>query len=121
SIIKLIPNPPGKIMNGRILFDSPQFKERIDLLATSDKKLCNIRGNEISMIFQEPMTSMNPVYTCGDQVTESLMLFKKLSKKDAKLKTIELFREVDLPRPEEIFNSYPHQISGGQKQRVMIA
>ena len=73
------------------------------------------------MIFQEPMTSLNPVYTCGDQVAEALMLHQKLSKKVAKQKTIELFKKVQLPRPESIFDTYPHQISGGQKQRVAIA
>ena len=80
-----------------------------------------IRGNEISMIFQEPMTSLNPVYTCGEQVMETLILHKKLNKEQAYQKTIDLFEKVLLPRPKEIFKSYPHQISGGQKQRVMIA
>src|SRR5476651_1221563 len=73
------------------------------------------------MIFQEPMTSLNPVYTCGDQVMEALLLHQKCTKKEAKERTIALFNEVQLPRPENIFDSYPHQISGGQKQRVMIA
>ncbi len=80
-----------------------------------------IRGNDIAMIFQEPMTSLNPVFTCGDQVMEAILLHQKVSKKEAKEKTIALFNEVQLPRPEDIFNAYPHQISGGQKQRVMIA
>jgi peptide/nickel transport system ATP-binding protein len=79
------------------------------------------RGNEIAMIFQEPMTSLNPVFTCGKQVMEAIQLHQKFSRKEAKEKTIELFKKVKLPRPEEIFASYPHQISGGQKQRVMIA
>jgi peptide/nickel transport system ATP-binding protein len=80
-----------------------------------------IRGNEIAMIFQEPMTSLNPVFTCGSQVMEAIMLHQKVNKQEAKEKTIALFKEVQLPRPESIFDAYPHQISGGQKQRVMIA
>jgi len=80
-----------------------------------------IRGNDIAMIFQEPMTSLNPVFTCGDQVMEAILLHQKVTKKEAKEKTIALFKTVQLPRPEAIFSSYPHQISGGQKQRVMIA
>ncbi len=93
----------------------------IELSSISNKEYQKIRGNEISMIFQEPMTSLNPVHKCGHQVTEAIMLHQKLSKKDAKAKAIELFNEVELPRPDKIYNSYPHQISGGQKQRVMIA
>ena len=79
------------------------------------------RGNELAMIFQEPMTSLNPVFTCGDQVMEAIMLHQNISKSDAKKLTIKLFEEVQLPDPERIFSTYPHQISGGQKQRVMIA
>ena len=79
------------------------------------------RGNEISMIFQEPMTSLNPVFTCGNQVMEAIMLHQKISKKEAKDLALKLFEEVQLPDPIRIFNTYPHQISGGQKQRVMIA
>ena len=81
----------------------------------------SFRGNDIAMIFQEPMTSLNPVFTCGDQVVEAIMLHQKVSKKEAKEITISLFEEVQLPDPERIFSTYPHQISGGQKQRVMIA
>ena len=81
----------------------------------------SLRGNEIAMIFQEPMTSLNPVYTCGDQVAEAIMLHQKVNKKEAKKITIELFKKVELPRPDVMFDTYPHQISGGQKQRVMIA
>ena len=79
------------------------------------------RGNEIAMIFQEPMTSLNPVFTCGDQVMEAIMLHQSISQSEAKELTIKLFEEVQLPDPERIFRTYPHQISGGQKQRVMIA
>ncbi len=120
SVMKLIPNPPGKIVGGSILFNSPS-KGIIDLTKLSEQEMLYERGNEIAMIFQEPMTSLNPVYTCGDQVMETLLIHKKLSKKEAKEKTIELFKKVELPRPEDIFHSYPHEISGGQKQRVMIA
>ncbi|WP_316797408.1 ABC transporter ATP-binding protein [Pedobacter agri] len=95
--------------------------EDISLLNLSSNEIRQIRGNQISMIFQEPMTSLNPVFTCGEQVAEAIILHQKVDKKTAKEKSIELFNEVQLPRPEKIFDSYPHQISGGQKQRVMIA
>jgi len=120
SIMRLIPNPPGKIVGGEISFHSTT-KGKTDLLKISEKEMRAFRGNEIAMIFQEPMTSLNPVYTCGNQVMEAIILHQKVSKKQAIEKTIELFKEVQLPRPEIIFESYPHQISGGQKQRVMIA
>lgn len=120
SVMRLIPNPPGKITNGEMLFHS-KSKGMIDLAKVSNKEMRQIRGNEIAMIFQEPMTSLNPVYSCGDQVSEVIMLHQKLSKKEARKKTIELFEKVKLPRPEAIYDTYPHQISGGQKQRVMIA
>ncbi len=120
SVMRLIKSPPGKIASGNILFNSPTLGP-VDITTLKDKALRQIRGNEISMIFQEPMTSLNPVYTCGYQVMESLILHKKLSKEEAKFQTIELFNKVKIPRPESIFKSYPHQISGGQKQRVMIA
>ncbi|RZL36461.1 MAG: ABC transporter ATP-binding protein [Pedobacter sp.] len=95
--------------------------EDISLLNLSSNEIRQIRGNQISMIFQEPMTSLNPVFTCGEQVAEAIILHQKVDKKTAKERSIELFNEVQLPRPEKIFDSYPHQISGGQKQRVMIA
>lgn len=120
SIMKLLPNPIGKIAGGEIIFDSPT-KGKIDLTKLTEKEMRHERGNEIAMIFQEPMTSLNPVYTCGNQVMEAIMLHQKMSKKDAKALTIELFNKVELPRAEAIFDCYPHQISGGQKQRVMIA
>ncbi len=120
SIMRLIPMPPGKITSGEILF-TPANGETQDLLKLSHEEIYNFRGNRISMIFQEPMTSLNPVFTCGFQVAETIMLHQNVSKKEAKERTIDLFKEVKLPRPENIFNSYPHQISGGQKQRVMIA
>ncbi|WP_412469199.1 ABC transporter ATP-binding protein [Pedobacter sp. KLB.chiD] len=95
--------------------------EDTSLLSLNSNEIRQIRGNQISMIFQEPMTSLNPVFTCGDQVAEAIILHQKVSKAEAKKQTIALFNEVQLPRPEKIFDSYPHQISGGQKQRVMIA
>jgi peptide/nickel transport system ATP-binding protein len=120
SVMRLIPNPPGKITGGEIIFHSKE-KGATDLLKLSEKEMREIRGNEIAMIFQEPMTSLNPVFTCGSQVMEAIMLHQKVNKQEAKEKTIALFKEVQLPRPEYIFDAYPHQISGGQKQRVMIA
>jgi peptide/nickel transport system ATP-binding protein len=119
STMRLIPNPPGKITNGEIIYHSD--KGPINLVEASEMEMRELRGNDIAMIFQEPMTSLNPVFTCGDQVMEAIILHQKISKKAAKEKTISLFKEVQLPRPEAIFDSYPHQISGGQKQRVMIA
>ncbi len=120
SLLKLIPEPPGKIMGGTIMFNSSRYGW-LDIVKAKERVLVSERGNEIAMIFQEPMTSLNPVFTCGRQVQEVIMLHQNLSAKQAKERTIELFKEVELPRPEEIFTAYPHQISGGQKQRVMIA
>ena len=120
SCMRLIPNPPGKISDGEIIFHQSE-DTKIDLLTISEEEMRSFRGNDIAMIFQEPMTSLNPVFTCGDQVVEAIMLHQKVSKKEAKEITISLFEEVQLPDPERIFSTYPHQISGGQKQRVMIA
>lgn len=120
SVMRLIPYPPGKITGGSIIYHS-KSQGSIDIATLPEKEMRKLRGNEIAMIFQEPMTSLNPVYTCGDQVMEAILLHQKVSKKEAKERTIDLFKEVQLPRPEAIFDSYPHQISGGQKQRVMIA
>lgn len=112
---------PGKINpNSQVIFHQKD-KEAIDFISLPDQEMRKFRGNRIAMIFQEPMTSLNPVFKCGDQVAEALILHMGMSKKEAKLRTIELFKEVLLPRPEAIYESYPHQISGGQKQRVMIA
>jgi peptide/nickel transport system ATP-binding protein len=120
SVMRLIPNPPGRIASGEIVFHHDTFGPR-DLTKLSEKEMRAIRGNDIAMIFQEPMTSLNPVFTCGDQVMEAILLHQKVNKQQAKQQTIDLFKRVQLPRPEAIFESYPHQISGGQKQRVMIA
>ena len=119
SAMRLIPSPPGLIKSGEILYH--KNKKTFDLLKLSEKEMQKYRGNDIAMIFQEPMTSLNPVFTCGDQVMEAIMLHQNLSKEESKELTIKLFKEVLLPRPENIFESYPHQLSGGQKQRVMIA
>jgi peptide/nickel transport system ATP-binding protein len=120
SIMHLIPSPPGKITGGEILYHSDKLGT-IDIVKIPKKAMRSLRGSEIAMIFQEPMTSLNPVYTCGEQVMEAVLLHQKVSKKEAKLRTVFLFKEVQLPRPKDIFYSYPHQLSGGQKQRVMIA
>ncbi len=119
SVMRLLP-PNGRITSGNIIYHSDNG-QTVDFLTFSEKEMQKFRGNKIAMIFQEPMTSLNPVHTCGRQVMEVLLLHAKLNKKQAKEKTISLFEEVLLPRPYEIFNSYPHQLSGGQKQRVMIA
>ncbi|MFK8008685.1 MAG: ABC transporter ATP-binding protein [Saprospiraceae bacterium] len=120
SIMQLVAQPPGKIVGGKILY-YPKGQGEIDLLQLSDKEMQHYRGNELAMIFQEPMTSLNPVFRCGNQVAEAIILHQKLSKPAAKKLTIDLFEKVQLPDPERIFNAYPHQLSGGQKQRVMIA
>ena len=119
SILQLLAKT-AKITNGKIIF-SEDGQNEIDLVGLQGKELQQIRGNKIAMIFQEPMTSLNPVFTCGYQVAESLKLHKKLSNAAARLQAIEWFRKVKLPEPEKIFSKYPHQLSGGQKQRVMIA
>ncbi len=120
SLMKLIAKPAGNIDNGMALLHT-KSDGILDLLSLSDKVIRKYRGNDIAMIFQEPMTSLNPVFTCGDQVAEALRLHKKLSKKEARIETIKLFNRVKLPRAESMYDSYPHQLSGGQKQRVVIA
>jgi peptide/nickel transport system ATP-binding protein len=120
SIMGLIPNPPGKITGGKIVLHRADDTEK-DLAQASEEDLRTLRGKEMAMIFQEPMTSLNPVMTCGKQVQEALQWHQQISDAEAKSKTIELFSEVQLPMPEQMFDRYPHQLSGGQKQRVMIA
>jgi oligopeptide/dipeptide ABC transporter ATP-binding protein len=115
SIMRLIPNPPGKITGGQIL-----YKGR-DLLQLSSEEMRKIRGNEISMIFQEPMTSLNPVFTIGNQLMEAILLHQDLSKSGALDKAVEMLRLVGIPAPEKRIRDYPHQLSGGMRQRVMIA
>ncbi len=120
SILQLLPSPPAKYSSGEIFF-SEDGNTVIDLLKRKGHALQDIRGNKIAMIFQEPMTSLNPVLTCGNQVMEAIQLHKKISKQKAKQQTIEWFTKVKLPTSGNIFNRYPHQLSGGQKQRLMIA
>ncbi len=120
SVMRLIPNPPGRIASGEILF-YPKNGPTVDLAKISEEEMRKFRGNEISMIFQEPMTSLNPVFTCGDQVMEAIMLHQKVSKDVARNITLSMFEKVKLPNPQRILDAYPHQLSGGQKQRVMIA
>ncbi|MBW9153163.1 ABC transporter ATP-binding protein [Clostridium estertheticum] len=115
SILSLIPNPPGEIIGGEILFKGE------DLLNKSNKEMRNIRGNEIAMIFQEPMTSLNPVFTVGRQIAETITRHKKLKKKDAMAEAVKMLELVGIPTPEKRINDYPHQLSGGMRQRVMIA
>ncbi|MBS1633186.1 MAG: ABC transporter ATP-binding protein [Bacteroidetes bacterium] len=119
SVLKLLP-ASAQYSNGEILF-SENGTETEDLLKKNSKELQPVRGNKIAMIFQEPMTSLNPVITCGKQVTEAIQQHQKLSFHAAKTKTIEWFQKVKLPDPDSVFTRYPHQLSGGQKQRVMIA
>ncbi len=115
SVMRLIPNPPGRIECGEIIFEGENLLEkRMD-------QMRGIRGNDIAMIFQEPMTSLNPVLTVGDQIMEAIVLHQKLSKQDAKDKAIHMLRLVGIPSPERRVNDYPHQMSGGMRQRVMIA
>lgn len=120
SVLQLLPSPPAKYTTGQIIFSEDGIKTT-DLLQLKRKGLQGIRGNKIGMIFQEPMTSLNPVLTCGEQVMESIQLHKKVSAAEAKTQTIKWFEKVKLPNPEAVYKRYPHQLSGGQKQRVMIA
>jgi oligopeptide transport system ATP-binding protein len=115
SIMRLIPNPPGRIAGGQILFDGQ------DLLKVSEEEMRSIRGNRIAMIFQDPMTSLNPVLTVGRQITESLELHMKLSKREAQSRAAELLDMVGIPSARTRLDNYPHQFSGGMRQRVMIA
>src|SRR4030095_15657182 len=114
SVMRLIA-PPGKIVEGEILFQGS------DLLKLSDSQMRQMRGDDIAMIFQDPMTSLNPVYTVGEQIAEALRLHRKLSRKQARQATIEAMREVSIPDPARRLDDYPHQLSGGMRQRVMIA
>lgn len=115
SVMRLIPEPPGKILEGEILFKGQ------DLTKLSPDQIRDIRGNEISMIFQEPMTSLNPVFTVGNQIAEAIIIHKKVSKKEAMAEAVEMLKKVGIPLPEQRINEYPHQLSGGMRQRVMIA
>lgn len=115
SIMRLVSEPPGKIEGGRIEFGGR------DLLALSDSEMCAVRGNEVAMIFQEPMTSLNPVLTCGSQIAESVEIHQDVSRAEAHNRAVEMLRLVGISAPEQRANEYPHQLSGGMRQRVMIA
>ena len=115
SLMRLIPNPPGKIVDGDILFEGKS------ILSLSEEEMRDVRGNKMSVIFQEPMTSLNPVFTVGYQISEAVILHQKLSKEEARKKAIEMIKLVGIPRAEEIVDAYPHELSGGMRQRIMIA
>ncbi len=115
SIMRLIPQPPGKIEEGSIYFNGE------DILSMKEQDMRKIRGNKIAMIFQDPMTSLNPLFTIGNQIMESIILHQKSSKKEAREKTIEMLKLVGIPSPEKRISDYPHHMSGGMRQRVMIA
>jgi peptide/nickel transport system ATP-binding protein len=122
SVMQLLNPGIARYPSGRILFhaDNPD-RPPVDVLTAQESVMQSIRGNKIGMIFQEPMTSLNPVIRCGEQITEQILLHKKVTDKEAKEQVLNLFEEVMLPRPKQIFDSYPHELSGGQKQRIMIA
>ncbi len=120
SIMRLIAEPPGKIVGGEIIF-YPRQGNPIDLLQCSEREMQGYRGNDIAMIFQEPMTSLNPVFRCGEQVVEAIRIHQDVTYEQAKSQTLALFEKVKLPDPARAFTAFPHELSGGQKQRVMIA
>ena len=115
SIMRLLPEPIGRIAEGSIVFEGR------DLVRISEKEMRGVRGNKISIVFQEPLTSLNPVFTCGEQVREAIALHLRLGRKASKERAIEMLRLVRMPEPEKRYSSYPHQMSGGMRQRVMIA
>jgi peptide/nickel transport system ATP-binding protein/oligopeptide transport system ATP-binding protein len=115
ALMRLIQTPPGRIEGGEIFFKGN------DLLKLPEREMRKVRGNEISMVFQEPMTSLNPVFTCGYQVEEAVVLHQKVTKREAQERTLEMLALVKIPDPKRIAKSYPHQLSGGMRQRVMIA
>ncbi len=115
SLMRLVPSPPGKIESGRVEFDGT------DLLSIAEKQMQKIRGNRISMIFQDPMTSLNPVFTCGFQIKEVFDLHRGMTNPEAASSMEQILLEVGIPDPHRVLNSYPHQLSGGMRQRVMIA
>jgi oligopeptide/dipeptide ABC transporter ATP-binding protein len=115
TVLGLIPQPPGKIMGGKVFFNGQ------NLLDLPDEEMQKIRGNQIAMVFQEPMTSLNPVFTVGDQIQEAIMIHEELSESETHDRSVQLLNDVGIPSPQERLRDYPHQLSGGMRQRVMIA
>jgi oligopeptide/dipeptide ABC transporter ATP-binding protein len=115
SVMRLVADPPGRVEGGQVLLEGR------DLLALSEEDMCQVRGDDIAMIFQEPMTSLNPVLTCGYQIMEAVRLHQGVSKQEARQRAVEMLKLVGIPAPEERVDEYPHQLSGGMRQRVMIA
>jgi oligopeptide/dipeptide ABC transporter ATP-binding protein len=115
TIMGIIPRPPGKIMGGKVLFNGKS------LLELDEEEMQEIRGNHIAMVFQEPMTSLNPVFTIGDQIEEAILVHERVEQAELKRRCIQVLKDVGIPSPEERIKDYPHQLSGGQRQRVMIA
>jgi len=115
SILRLIPKPPGKIVSGRIELEGQ------NLVELSERQMRSVRGGKIGMVFQEPMTSLNPVFTCGNQISEAIMLHRKVSRREARKIGVELLDKVGIPSPQQRYDDFPHQLSGGMRQRVMIA
>ena len=115
TIMRLIPMPPGEIKNGEILFDGE------DLVKASPERMRELRGGKIGMIFQDPMTSLNPTIKVGKQIMEGILIHKNVTKEEAKQQAVEMLRKVGIPKPEERFHQYPHEFSGGMRQRAVIA
>ena len=121
SIMRLIPTPPGRVVDGRIMFSPGEGKEPVDLLTVPEAEMQALRGNMVAMVFQDPMTSLNPVLTIGWQLREPLQLHLGMNKREARDRSIELLQLVNIPSPDQRLDDYPHQFSGGMRQRVMIA
>lgn len=115
SIMRLVQYPPGRITAGSVMMDGR------DLMKLPEKQMRKVRGNDISIVFQEPLTSLNPVFTCGEQIRETIALHQKMGRRESRLKAVEMLRLVRIPDPEKRYDNYPHQMSGGMRQRVMIA